>query len=213
MYINLKQGHDNMKNSLISVAAVIALSSFGFAGGDIEPVEPVVDTPMVEASAGNAYVGLAFALVNTRDSSVDLDFFSGTAGADRLGNITFLAGYNFNSYIGVEGRYTTGVSNSDIVSMDGWSLFLKPQYPVSNAMNIYALLGYGGVTMDPENNSLVNVDDTGFQWGIGADYAVTEQVSIFVDYTSLASDMDGVYANGALNVDADALTVGVTYAF
>ena len=202
-----------MKNSLISVATVIALSSFGFAGGDIEPVEPVVDAPMVEVSAGNAYVGLGFALVSTRDSSVSLDFFSDSVGQDRLGNIAFLAGYNFNSYIGVEGRYSTGVSNSDIVSMDGWSLFLKPQYPVSDAFNIYALLGYGGVTMDPENNSLVNVDDTGFQWGIGADYAVTEQVSIFVDYTSLASDMDGVYANGALKVDADALTVGVTYAF
>lgn len=202
-----------MKNSLISVATVIALSSFGFAGGDIEPVEPVVGTPMVEASAGNAYVGLGFALVSTRDSSVDLDFFSQKAGQDRLGNIAFLAGYNFNSYIGVEGRYSTTINKSDAVSMDGWSLFVKPQYPVSEAFNVYALLGYGGVNMDPENGSLVNVDDTGFQWGLGASYAVTEQVAIFVDYTSLANDMDGVYANGALKADADAITVGVTYAF
>ena len=202
-----------MRNSLISVAAVIALSSFGFAGGDIEPVEPVVGAPMVTASESNAYVGLAGAFVSTRDSSVSLSFFSEKAGQDRLGNITFLAGYNFNSYIGIEGRYSTSVSKSDAVSMDGWSLFLKPQYPVSDAFNVYALLGYGGVTMDPENNSLVNVDDTGFQWGIGADYAVTEQVSIFVDYTSLASNMSGVYSNGALEVDADAVTIGVTYAF
>ncbi len=130
-----------------------------------------------------------------------------------MGNITFLAGYNFNKYIGVEGRYTTSVNKSDAVNMHGWSLFLKPQYSVSNVVNVYALLGYGGVTMNPENNSIVNVDDTGFQWGIGASYAVTEQVSLFLDYTSLASNMSGVYWNGALEVDADAITLGVTYTF
>lgn len=202
-----------MKNSLISVVAVIALSSFGFAGGDIEPVEPVVGAPMVESSAGNAYVGLGFAVASTRGSNVDLDFFSETAGQDRLGNLTFLAGYNFNSYIGVEGRYATTINKSDAVSMDGWSLFVKPQYPVSEAFNVYALLGFGGVNLDPENGSSVDVDDTGFQWGIGASYAVTEQISVFFDYTSLANDMEGVYWNGALEVDVDALTLGVTYAF
>ncbi len=54
-----KQRTFHMKNTVISVAAVIALSSFGFAGGDIEPVGSVdvaSGAPAQMASAGNVYV-------------------------------------------------------------------------------------------------------------------------------------------------------------
>jgi len=202
-----------MKNSLISVAAVAALSSFVFAGGDIDPIEPY--TPDVETSTsleGNAYIGLGAALVSTSDSTVGASFFAQTAGQDRLGNATLLAGYKFNSYVGVEGRYSTTVYESDFLNMDSWSLFLKPQFPMGDDLNAYALLGYGGVTMGAEGVNTVDVDGAGFQWGIGLDYAVTEKVSVFFDYTSLASSVDGVYYNGAKQADADALTLGVTYA-
>ncbi|RRS30901.1 MAG: hypothetical protein P794_05200 [Epsilonproteobacteria bacterium (ex Lamellibrachia satsuma)] len=97
--------------------------------------------------------------------------------------------------------------------MDGWSLFLKPQYPVTEEIGVYALLGFGGVNLDGVNGNYVDVDDTGFQWGIGASYLFMERTSLFVDYTSLANDMDGVYWNGAVKADVDAITVGVTYDF
>ena len=67
--------------------------------------------------------------------------------------------------------------------------------------------------MDPINAADVNVDDSGFQWGIGASYLATENISIFADYTSLANDMEGIYYNGALEVSADAFTIGVNYLF
>ena len=59
----------------------------------------------------------------------------------------------------------------------------------------------------------IDVDDSGFQWGLGASYAIGENYTLFIDYTSLAADMDGYYYNGALEVDADSFTIGVTYKF
>ena len=72
---------------------------------------------------------------------------------ENFGAFMIDAGYKFNPYIAVEGRYSFGISssndlgwtnglNSDI-TVDSWGLYVKPMYPVTDAMNIYALLGYG----------------------------------------------------------------------
>ena len=212
IYDKLKNKEKCMKKIALSVVAIVGMSSFGFAGGDIAPVaEPVVVVEEVDNSS--FYLGLGLTAVSTRDSSVDLNFFDAEYGQDRLGNVSLIAGYNFNEYIAVEGRYTTAISEEDLVEMDGWSLFVKPQYPVSEDFSVYALLGFGAVTMDGVNDAAVDVDDSGFQWGIGASYLATENISVFIDYTSLATDMEGLYWDGALEVDADAVTIGVNYLF
>ncbi|KYJ87600.1 outer membrane protein [Sulfurovum riftiae] len=197
-----------MKKIMLSISAVMTMGSFAVAGGDIVPV-PVV----AESDNSSFYLGLAVTAMSTRDASVSMDIFNVKHGQDRLGNITFLAGYNYNQYVAFEGRYTTTFTDEDKVEMDGWSLFVKPQYPVTEDFNIYALLGFGGVTMDPVNGSSVDVDDSGFQWGLGAGYDFTENISVFFDYVNYANDMDGVYWDGALQVDADAFNLGVIYKF
>jgi len=198
-----------MRKITISMAAFVALSSFGVAGGDIVPAPVVTD----EVDTSSFYVGLALSAVSTRDAAVSMDIFNAKAGQDRLGNLTFQAGYNFNEYVAVEGRYTTTIADDDAVEMDGWSIFVKPQYPVTEDFNIYALLGFGGITMDPTTLKYVDVDDSGFQWGLGASYDFTENISVFFDYTNLANDMDGIYWDGALQIDADAFNLGLTYKF
>ncbi len=211
-----------MKKVVCSAIAMVALSGVGFAGGDMAAVvEPVVAVPEVEESLG-IYAGLALSAVSTRGASVDLDFFDSVSGQDRLGNATLLGGYELNEYIAAEGRYTTSVDDlhsEDISEMDGWSLFFKPQYPVTEQFRVYGLLGFGGVTLDSVNPAFsVDVDDSGFQWGVGMSYALNEYIkdydlSIFVDYTSLANDMEGVYFNGDTEIDVDAITVGVALSF
>lgn len=208
-----------MKKRVFAGLAAAAWSSFAVAGGDMlnsKDVEPAVVLPVVieePADESGFYAGLALSAVSTRGSSVSLDFFSVTDGQDRLGNITLQAGYNINPYLAIEGRYTAMITNEDLVSMDGWSLFVKPQYPLDEAWTIYALIGFGGVNIDQEGTLPVNVDDTGFQWGVGASYGMMDNISVFLDYTQLANDMDGLYWNGDLQADADAITLGVTYNF
>lgn len=201
------------------------MSNLALAGGDFETVEPIVAIPPVEQDNSSFYLGLAMASVSARDAGISMDIFNVTAGQDRLGNVSLLAGYNYNQYIGVEGRYTTSLTNEDMVVMDGWSLFVKPQYPVSEKFSVYGLLGFGGITLDNEHTPGVvvhngvpvlentDVDDNGFQWGLGLSYVVTENIDVFFDYTSLANDMDGVFYTGASQADVDAFTLGLTYKF
>ncbi|MEA3419429.1 MAG: outer membrane beta-barrel protein [Campylobacterota bacterium] len=210
-----------MKKITLSLVSVIALSGMSFAGGDFEPVvEPVVAVPVVVEDTSGFYLGAGLAAVSTRDATVNGSFFDAKGGQDRLGNLTFLAGYDFNRYIAAEGRFTTSIADEDIVEMSGWSLFAKPQYAFDGSnFKIYALLGFGGVTLDSMNADYVtDVDDTAFQWGIGAAYSFGEymednNLAVFVDYTSLATDMEGIYWNGAPETDVDAITAGVTYRF
>lgn len=204
-----------MNKIILSICAIAAMSSLGFAGGDmkeVEPaVEPVIVVPVVDESG--FYAGLGLTAISTRDADFSVEWGGNGEYQDRLGNVSLFAGYNFNAYIAAEGRYTTSYTHEDRVEMSGWSIFVKPQYPVTEDFSVYALLGYGGIILDGVNGFTVDVDDTGFQWGLGASYMVTENVSLFADYAWLANDMDGIFFNGADQVDVDAFTIGVNYHF
>jgi opacity protein-like surface antigen len=203
-----------MGKIVLSVWAVMAMSSLGFAGGDMKDVEPAIEpvVEVVEVDKSGFYAGVSIAAVSARDADISVDW-GGTDRQDRLGNITFLAGYDFNEYFAVEGRYTNSFTHNDQIDMNGWSLFAKPQYPVSEDFSVYALLGYGGVTLDGINDFIVDLDDSGFQWGLGASYMVMENVSLFADYTFPANDMDGDYFNDPVKIDIDAFNVGLNYHF
>jgi len=113
-----------------------------------------------------------------------------------------------------------------------YSLFLKPQYPVTENLTVYALLGFGLVQVDgtdgdepahPTEIGQEILDDTSFQWGVGASYAINENFSIFVDYTKLADDADVStwtywYEANLVNdkydkLSSQDLTVGIIYKF
>ena len=205
-----------MKKIVLSVCAVAAMSSLSFAGGDmknVEPaMEPVVAVPVV-AEHNGSYAGLGLTAISARDADFSVDWGGASAHQDRIGNLTFAAGYNFNEYVALEGRYATSIAHEDSIEMDGWSIFVKPQYPVTEDFSVYALLGFGGVVLDGIDGAITDVDDTGFQWGLGASYTVMEDISIYADYVWAADDMDGLFFNGATSVDVDAFTIGVNYLF
>lgn len=95
-------------------------------------------------------------------------------------------------------------------------------YPVTDALDLYALLGYGSTeydvttTHDGIKGSLA-ISFDGFSWGLGISYAFTENISIFVDYTRMYDDTtDYVTPRGhALNFDdtIDIVNIGLTYSF
>ncbi len=228
-----------MKKLNLSLAAIFAMGTFAVAGGDIAPVEPVVEEPVVVESTGNFYLGLAYGYLN---DDVELTDNAGTMPGNNLGagatydlwdndhsEIMIQAGYNFNEYIAVEGRYWFGISDDSILndaaesSVDAWGIYVKPQYPVTEAFNIYALLGYGAAeyswTVNDANGwSNTWSDDSvdGFSWGLGASYAFTDNVAVFVDYVSIYND-DENYFNTVDDIDLDRTidtwNFGVTYNF
>lgn len=216
-----------MKKILVSMAV---LGSMVFADGAAAvngSADDIIDQE-------GFYAGLAINAMSSRDSRVSMNIFDVKSGQDRLGNINLVGGYIINDYLAVEGRYGTTFSDEDRVELDSqWSLFIKPMYKFENdddRMNgddyiaVYALLGYGGVSIQGVNGLNADVDDNSFQWGIGVSYTFRESShdegysyrdswTIFADYTYLGRDMDGLYYNGAQTVDADAFTIGLTYKF
>ncbi len=216
-----------MKKILISMAV---LGSMAFADGAAAvngSADDIIDQE-------GFYAGLAISAMSSRDSRVSMDIFDIEVGQDRLGNVSLVGGYIVNDYLALEGRYGTTFSDEDRVELDSqWSLFIKPMYKFEDDderldgddyIAVYALLGYGNVTLKGVNGLNADIDDSGFQWGIGVsytfrefshegDYKYRDTWTIFADYTSLGRDMSGLYYNGAGKVDADAFTIGLTYKF
>jgi opacity protein-like surface antigen len=226
-----------MKKLTLSIAAIAAMGTFAVAGGDIAPVEPVVEEPVVVESTGNFYLGLAYGLLGGEITTIETLSNGSTLRTsdhdDDYSEIMIQAGYNFNEYIAVEGRYWFGMdetinwndwdaslTNHD-TTIDAWGIYVKPQYSF-DAFKIYALLGYGAADMTVDNIGGTGLDYTsdsvdGFSWGLGAAYAFTENVSVFVDYVSIYND-DEDYTNSVgnnVNVDKtiDTWNFGVTYNF
>ena len=216
-----------MKKITLSLATIVATSTFALAGGDIAPVEPMIQTPVVmeEAapSVGGFYLGLAYGY---EDVSICRTSTNKTVFDEKFGSIMFDAGYKFNQYIALEGRYWAGINSSNALSwrtginsdvtVDALGLYVKPMFPVSDAFNIYGLVGYGSVDAkyEPSNNLSITSDTvSGFSWGLGAEYAVTSNWSVFVDYTSILDGEEGNLDAFATEDSLSTVNVGVNYQF
>jgi opacity protein-like surface antigen len=190
----------------ILTTALVA-STIAMAGGDIAQIEETpTPTPVTDAGF---YVGAGYAYIDAE----------ATDGYDTANNALDLrVGYNFNKFVAVEGRYAFGAED-DVdfngyttpyqAEIDTWGIFVKPQYPVGDA-TVYALLGYGNVdgTFDGENE----LDENGFQWGLGAKYAVTQNVEVFADYINAYNDTV-IIEDETLGLDVYTVTIGVNYKF
>lgn len=193
----------------------LVTSSVLMAGGDFVPVEPIVETPVVEQSMPSSfYIGLGYSNVNAEDT-VYYDYDDTYLSGDHQQNaILLLAGYNVNKYIGIEARYTAGINSADSdiaesdgatslddsydanIAFDNIAVYLKPMYPIGN-YTLYGLVGYGKssytypsvvYTDDAAYTISDDISATDFQYGIGMSYALNEKFSMFIDYTKLAED-------------------------
>ncbi len=226
-----------MKNIVLSAVAVLAMSSFAVAGGDIAPVEEaVVDVPEVmEAPVVDAgfYLGLGYGALGF-ERTVTAGNFEYNPDRDLdYDTVMFQMGYKFNSYVAVEYRYWKGMDDEDITAIDNnlggvgsadlsaYGIYVKPMYPISEAFNVYALLGYSVATYEVDYGDLTaDTDKDGFSWGLGAAYAFNQNVSVSLDYVVVADAEydDFVGYNGTLyeatnDTTVDTVNVAVTYKF
>lgn len=218
LLLYLKQKGSKMKKITMSIISVLALSQMAFAGGDIgkNVVESEAEVVVIPETADESafYVGLGYSYMN-------LDFDGGKESGDIDGNgMLVLAGYNFNKYIAVEARYSKTFGDLSYESDYGYNedfdgeisnygLYLKPMYPVGG-VTLYGLLGYGKVTYEEGSSK---DSESGFQWGIGASYAVNDNWGLFVDYTRLYDDQGFDDIPTYYDIMIDSVNVGVTYTF
>ena len=166
------------------------------------------------ADMSSYYVGagLGKGVVDNKQSQEKMDSTS----------VTLQAGYKYNEYVAVEGRYSFGFNmdyspgltgnNSNDYNGDysSWGIYLKPMYPVYD-FNIYGLLGYGGVQLS--NLDSGDAYESGFQWGLGTEYNINENFAVFVDYVKVYDDNGFDYRAVSEDVESDIWTLGVSYKF
>jgi opacity protein-like surface antigen len=110
-------------------------------------------------------------------------------------------GYDFNKYIGIEGRILKTMWKYEQQKIEHIGLFAKPKLSVTEDMNIYALIGYGKV----ETGHKIVFDDTGMAWGVGMDYDMDNSLGVFIDYERLLQKSD--------TTDFNVVSLGMRYDF
>ena len=197
----------------MTIAAFAAATTLAVAGpGVVEAYEPEIDY-------SSAYVGIGYGF-GTAEADAGVYQFD-VIESQTVDNIALQAGYNFNQYIAVEGRYNIGLDEdvaysdgyTDTVSVDTLAIYAKPQYPVTPELSVYGLLGYAWNTLNSLDG---DVDVDGFAWGLGAKYEVYTDVEVFIDYTSVYDDTETFDTySGLIDVDENIynVTVGATYKF
>jgi len=214
------------KKTLVSFAAFLALSSLLHAGGGKNilpvtiPVAPIADP----ISPIPFYIGLgAMASFIDRDpcpcSNDDL--------ADHRYGMVLRAGYDFNPYFGIEVRGLKTFGDDLFSDISHYGVYVKPQYHISDAANIYALIGYGRTTVDYDNGVLNSHNSkNGMAYGVGLEYDLSADESLgtysrpfdgqgdqetswglWVDFQHLLND------EFPMHTDLNVITAGVTYDF
>jgi len=193
---------------------MILFTSMLIGGGVIEPVE--VDVPIVIEKDDSAfYLGLGYGLLNQKSDNI---VGAAVTSREYEVNTAFLqAGYQYNKYIALEGRYWYGVTDASIDGVDtagdyySWGIYAKPMYPIDDFV-LYAMAGYSFTYMKPATG---NWDTDGLSAGVGAKYMITEDISIFADYIMMSSvsdfDLSGV--NTKADTYISTINVGLTYSF
>ncbi len=202
-----------MKNIILSTTVAVALSSFAVAGGNIAPAKPIV-----EPVAGNFYVGISYSCLDARQTDKNSAYLpnivSPTINED-FESIMLQAGYKFNPYIAIEGRYWYGLEETIVnegaldfdSSINIWGIYAKPMYPATESLDVYGLLGYASTDYDT-SASIDGID--GFSWGLGVAYSFTENISVFADYVSIF-DEESDYST--TDDSSNTYNFGVTYQF
>jgi hypothetical protein len=170
-------------------------------------IQPKKEEPQMEKPSLGAvgpYVGLAATGMAIRlDDRANL--FSDEDYQDRQLGLTAVVGYDFMDYLGAELRAALAVSGDDSGhdKFKSAGVYLKPKYPIGD-LNLYGLLGYAQSNMsDPGRFTGKN---SGFSYGGGLDYRITENISVFTDVVDYLRDEDGSNSTWGANL-------GVKYNF
>ena len=210
-----------MKKIFLSTVTVLAMSSVAMADE-------------FSVTGEGFYIGAAYGNMDLDMSgSMDISGYGGyyTDTEIDLSTFMFQAGYKINQNVAVEARYWNAFGDIDYkVSLtgegsqtisfdsngeDAFGIYIKPMYPVTEEIDIYALLGFVSIGED-------FLDESGISWGLGATYSVTDNVSVFIDYVRLYSDTErdsgymyeiGDYVDYDLDATLSSFNFGVSYKF
>ena len=217
-----------MKRIMILSFVMTTLSTTVFSGGKevILATTPVAPIETIDPSPWYLGAGVVWAKLSGCNIQPGCEYEDATYGAMLRG------GYEYNQYFGIEARYIytfldEGPFGGTPLTHAG--IFLKPEYPVSERVNLYGLLGYG-YTKNLGNGARLNYFDSdwGFSAGAGIEYDLSDREGDKIENGNYDRAFDGYADQGKgwslfldyqrmlikSNVpDLDAVSVGFRYDF
>jgi len=218
-----------MTKSILILSFVMSiLSTTLFAGGKgvVIASTPVASIETIDPSPWYLGAGIVWAKLSGCEINPTCEYEDVTYGAMLRG------GYDYNQYLGIEARYIRTFLDEGPFGgtpLEHMGIYLKPQYPVSERVNAYALLGYG-YTKNLGNGARLDYfeSDSGFSAGLGLEYDLSDRKgdreenaqydrefdgyadqgrgwSLFLDYQRLLIKSDVP--------DLDAISLGLRYDF
>lgn len=201
-----------MKKTTLHIIAVTILTISAQAGKNVAPapVEPI-PVPVTAAPLG-LFFGGGLTYAHSKCKCANLNLTGNQSEKTNKGNtygFNIVTGYNFNNYIGLEGKYIYTPWGDDDKTLKHYGIYLKPSYPVNKNIDIYALLGYGKTECETLNETF-----KGFAWGAGVSYTFNKKVEgkkdglgVYVEY------LRPLKKTGNKNITIDMVNAGVTYNF
>lgn len=156
------------------------------------------------------YAGASYGLAKSRGGEFD----------DDNDILEAMAGFKFNPYFGVEGTYTKfgefeGALGS--VRVDGYGVAAVGAMPLTDAFSVYAKAGMFFSSTDVNIGGFTDsFDDEHLFYGLGVDFAISDPLSVIVEYDRYAVEVDGsdgVDDFDSADVDIDTIKVGLKFKF
>jgi len=154
------------------------------------------------AHAQGGYWGLGASSVRAEDEVGD---------SIRPTNLYAHVGYDFNEHFGVEGQSSFTLLDDSFDGVD-WStsivgIYAKGAAPVSEKVSLYVLGGFSSVEVSADLGfGTASDDESGPSYGVGADFAVSQNLEVFVRYMNYLEE-DGLFT------EVTAVNVGVGWSF
>jgi hypothetical protein len=225
-----------------------------FAGADIEPLvdyevqdvqEAIVEevkeikpapVPVPVVVPAPAPVVCPAPVVKPKNMYVGLDALCGrfetrSGACSCLGDVVAKVGYNFNKYIGIEGRAGYGVTSADHDGggdskiKENYGIYLKPQLPLGDKVSLFGLVGYAKAKVESTAGSSTTalagtLDEDSPSFGLGLEFNINDSWSVVAEGVRLLHGVEassGTYtpspAQAEDDINLDTYGLGVNYKF
>jgi hypothetical protein len=155
-------------------------------------------------SADNGfYVGAGVGMSDLSIDAQGTDHFRGDDFAYKL-----FVGYDVSKYFGVEGGYYDSGTPSDHgfgISVTGWDMAVLGKWPVTDAFDVHARLGWMWWDANPDGDPSNSGNDV--LYGLGVGFKFGDHFAVTGDWERTSPE---VYH---YNADIDFWTVGMSYKF
>jgi OOP family OmpA-OmpF porin len=201
-----------MKKRVAVLAIASMMITSAYAGKNVEPAEsPVVAVGIPFYIGIGGVMGMTSATCRCAQNPTGKRVYDTT----NFGGLVRI-GYDFNPYFGVEARLLHSSLSRRFAKTTHYGLYAKPQLHVSDALNLYGLIGYGHTRVECIYKSKPIHDDNGWSFGGGFEYDFGHQDGqgdtesgwgMFADYQNLLRDA------GSAKVRSNIISAGLTYDF